>query len=57
MKSVVKLGNCYVDPDSVEAIAPARDFLPGYVAFLASGRIVEIPDLTAEELEKKLGEM
>ena len=46
---MVKIGNCYVELDSVDAVAPSRDE-PGYSLFLRGGRILFLSGVTEQEM-------
>lgn len=52
---MVKLGDAFVELSAVEAIAPVRNGW-GYAVFLTGGRIMNVDDVTEEEVVQVLSE-
>ena len=48
---MVKLGDVYVDLNTVDAIAPMRGVIRGYTLFLSSGRNMDVAGVTEQEVE------
>lgn len=52
---MVKLGDAFIELSAVEAIAPIRDS-SGYAVFLTGGRIMNLNDVTEDEVMRVLND-